>query len=883
MLRRGLLLAILFIILSSLTLISVIPEAFSQSYSTFLTLDPLPSQVSPGDIITFTGVFGTSDGYAITGATIYIKDDVDFDIDTILGTVETNDNGEFVGTWEASTRSGGGSYDFYAIYEGSSQFAKARSQIYSVFVSGSSSGYTPPPTSGSASPTYLPTAITLDRVPSSVYTDQTVTFTGKLTSSGSPVSGALVKIMEDDPLLPDQLLVRGFTDSSGRFSITWDVTGGYVETDFDVYATFDPDGTYDYARSYNQVISVLRYGGSISLDPFPSSAPIGDVVIFSGKLELNKGSTEGAIVYIKDEDPFTGDDLLATAYVGKDGRFLVNWFVNYVDADDVADIYAVFEGNDDLNRQTTCDIGGTMPIGGLCSNTIPLRISGTITPTVPTPPSDDILAGEEYIQLFYSIDFTRTPRVAIVPSPDSYNEVQRHIIPIQEGILIWKSDMERKYGGDWNVDFEIVSKDAIFFKQKPDVVVNLVTHDDEVECFMEIAGWALIREKPPETIQTYVCSTSLGIKRSNQDVEAIAAHEFIHAVGLGHTFNKKWDMMCSVEANQETCPGGTSGKSKTPSNLDLAGTAKLYGTDGFKIPNNRITFGMKFAIDDNQNGGVSIQPTPKPTPTPKKPDESEYKDLAYVSQSTYKTRIDILKSGIETAENSLTDLKYENPSSQEKLQLAWTHLYNARQHLEDAERFWSGGNFELGKKNFNRALDFYKKIDSSSVKIGRNLGSITASIGAAENWERENESPKDSAPQQEEKIKFESKPRVPDFVDPAKGAQYYIDRYNNEIEYRQWFQRNYPDYSIKDAIKISIPDAFSVKESKPRVPDFVEPSKGTQYYLDRYNNEPAYKAWFDRNYPDYTIEQAIVLAIPDALSQKEEPKEEKFCFLFWCW
>ena len=35
---------------------------------------------------------------------------------------------------------------------------------------------------------------------------------------------------------------------------------------------------------------------------------------------------------------------------------------------------------------------------------------------------------------------------------------------------------------------------------------------------------------------------------------------------------------------------------------------------------------------------------------------------------------------------------------------------------------------------------------------------------------------------------------------------------------------------------------------------------------------------------DYTIEQAIVIAIPDALSQKEEPKEkEKFCFLFWCW
>ena len=40
---------------------------------------------------------------------------------------------------------------------------------------------------------------------------------------------------------------------------------------------------------------------------------------------------------------------------------------------------------------------------------------------------------------------------------------------------------------------------------------------------------------------------------------------------------------------------------------------------------------------------------------------------------------------------------------------------------------------------------------------------------------------------------------------------------------------------------------------------FVDPNKDTQYYLDRYYNEPEYKAWFDRNYPDYTIEEAVGL------------------------
>src|SRR3972149_4724732 len=54
------------------------------------------------------------------------------------------------------------------------------------------------------------------------------------------------------------------------------------------------------------------------------------------------------------------------------------------------------------------------------------------------------------------------------------------------------------------------------------------------------------------------------------------------------------------------------------------------------------------------------------------------------------------------------------------------------------------------------------------------------------------------------------------------------------------------------------------KEPEPvsKTPDFIDPKKGAQYYLDRYNDEPAYKKWFDSNFPDYTIEEAIELAIP---------------------
>ena len=114
---------------------------------------------------------------------------------------------------------------------------------------------------------------------------------------------------------------------------------------------------------------------------------------------------------------------------------------------------------------------------------------------------------------------------------------------------------------------------------------------------------------------------------------------------------------------------------------------------------------------------------------------------------------------------------------------------------------------------------------------------------------------------------------VPDFVDPKQGAQYYLDRYNDEPVYKEWFDTNYPDYTIEEAIELAIPDAFPELTSTSNVPNFVDPKQGAQYYLDRYNTEPAYKEWFDTNYPDYTIQEAIKLAIPDAFPEPDPPKQ----------
>jgi len=610
------------VIIIAIAFVLLIPVSidvvFGQSYTGVLTLNSIPSSVKTGDTITFSGTLKTTDGRTVSDALIYIKDDVTFDTDTVIGTVTTDNNGRFSATWNAIPRSSG-SYDFYAIYEGGGSVSKSRSMTYTVMVSSSSSS-----TSGSSSSPsiYLPTIITLDRVPTSIYAGQTVTFTGKLTSSGSPVSNAVVAIMEDDPLIPDEILATGRTDSNGKFSISWNVVGGLVEQDYDIYSTFNGDSKYSYARSNNQEMSVLRYGGSITLDKIPSSVEVGDSVQFSGTLQLNQGSSKGAVVYIKDEDLFNPDDLLATAYVDSSGKFSANWFVNYVDVDDVADIYAVFEGNDILARLTTCDPGSTMPISiGGCLNTIPMRIitpnelPPPLPPTGTGPSTDTTLSGNEYMKLYYSFDLNRNPKVAIVPSPDSYDEAKIYISSIQEGIKMWESALESKFGGTWNVTFEIIKPGTLFFTTQPDIVMNIVTADEDIKCLSEYSGWTKLWRGVARPIQTQVCTTS-------PDIGATAAHEFIHAMGLGHVFNKKGDLMCSSELVGgrwvPTCPFSFF-RSNQPSDFNLAATVHLYNLDGFKNPNRNVSYDSKFTYSDYLGGSSSsitpIPITPPTTPT----------------------------------------------------------------------------------------------------------------------------------------------------------------------------------------------------------------------------------------------------------------------------
>ncbi|MFB5609413.1 MAG: hypothetical protein ACE5Q5_04230, partial [Nitrosarchaeum sp.] len=108
---------------------------------------------------------------------------------------------------------------------------------------------------------------------------------------------------------------------------------------------------------------------------------------------------------------------------------------------------------------------------------------------------------------------------------------------------------------------------------------------------------------------------------------------------------------------------------------------------------------------------------------------------------------------------------------------------------------------------------------------------------------------------------------IASFVDPTKDPQSYVDRYNNEPSYKKWFDTNFPEYS-------SIYDAVGLDEPK-KVASFVDPTKDPQSYVDRYNNEPSYKKWFDTNFPEYSsIYDAVGLDEPKKVASFVDPTKD---------
>ncbi len=536
-----------------------------------LTLDRIQDAAWVGDRVTFTGKL-TSGGWPVSNAVVRIMEDDPLDKDERLAWGRTDGTGRFSIPWKAAAADLETEFDVYALFTGSSSYERSRTanqEMYVVKRGGS---------------------LTLDKIPDAAWVGDRVTFTGKLTSGGWPVSNAVVRIMEDDPLAKDERLAWGRTDGTGRFSIPWKAAAADLETEFDVYALFTGSSSYERSRTANQEMYVVKRGGSLTLDRIPDTAKVGDRVTFSGTLRLHDSPAKGSIVYIKDEDDLRRDDLLATAYVNQYGRFSTTWTAVPVDPlYGAGEIFAVFEGDSTHKRLTTKQ----QTIGIAEARKAPAAA-----------PGDDV-----YMEIYWNKQFRSPPHVAITPHPDEVDDVKKYMGAVQEGLQMWSIRMAAQHGGDWAVTSEIV-RPGDKFSREPDISMNLVTYQSAYGIHGEegCADWAGLaygvnRREPPEgAVSTIVCTQVQKTDRSHEDVVATAAHEFIHAMGVGHTFGNVADMMCSVENDMQTCDY-RGNKPNAPSRLNMDAVAALYGADGFQYPNNGVAYKQKVFAGGSGSGG----------------------------------------------------------------------------------------------------------------------------------------------------------------------------------------------------------------------------------------------------------------------------------------
>ena len=125
------------------------------------------------------------------------------------------------------------------------------------------------------------------------------------------------------------------------------------------------------------------------------------------------------------------------------------------------------------------------------------------------------------------------------------------------------------------------------------------------------------------------------------------------------------------------------------------------------------------------------------------------------------------------------------------------------------------------------------------------------------------ESDPESKPKQESAPESETSPaskdrepktHIPGFPAQDRSPQYYMDKYDTEADYKAWFDSQFSDMTVESVVGYD----------QTHIGGFPAPDRSPQYYMDKYDTEADYKAWFDSQFPDETIHQ--ILGFPEPVT-----------------
>ena len=93
------------------------------------------------------------------------------------------------------------------------------------------------------------------------------------------------------------------------------------------------------------------------------------------------------------------------------------------------------------------------------------------------------------------------------------------------------------------------------------------------------------------------------------------------------------------------------------------------------------------------------------------------------------------------------------------------------------------------------------------------------------------------------------------FPDPSVDPATYVERYENEIPFREWFDATYPGMTVREVV--GAPQAGGGQGDPAALAGFPDPSVDPATYVERYENEIPFREWFDATYPGMTIQEVV--------------------------
>lgn len=215
---------------------------------------------------------------------------------------------------------------------------------------------------------------------------------------------------------------------------------------------------------------------------------------------------------------------------------------------------------------------------------------------------------DDVIDIYYDYEWLADPlNVYIVASQDHPQSLQ-YVDDATSAVKKW-SVLLKKYSGSenaWNfnvytsskkLDLDINGDVITAFEPPAHIIIELKPggQGQERECLQDSGRADPFPVDPNKPVYAHVftsCFDEISSYDSyHTDVYTTVLHEFAHELGLGHTFNKDGDLMCSHEEGKPTC-SVYYGRIE-PSELDLKALLYRYGTNGFSEPN------QKFELTDD--------------------------------------------------------------------------------------------------------------------------------------------------------------------------------------------------------------------------------------------------------------------------------------------